>query len=160
MDETSRNFAVRDVMIGVLRNRKQLDYNIKYKFYHIPEEWVLRARLPIEYVALYQTPRLFDEEDTGVYIYGKVVKTELVKRGQIHQIPTNQNPDKLYYKFYVEEWLPLKRAIVTGNIVPDVNVFTSRYQFLMPEIFLSCFWKRRSIGIFTVCAASCFRKRL
>lgn len=140
MDKISQDFAVRNVMIGVLRNRKQLDYNIKYKFYHIPEEWVLKSRFPIKYVALYQAPRLFKREDTGVYVYGKVIKIELVERSLIHQIPTNQNPKKLYYKFYVEEWLPLKRAILPGNIVPDVSVFTSEYQFFnasdVSELFL------------------------
>lgn len=140
MGVTSQSFAVRDVMIGVFRNRKQIDYNIKYKFYHIPEEWVSKKRLPITYVALYQAPSLFKREDTGVYIYGKIIKTELVQRSEIPQIPTNQNPKKMYYKFHVEEWLPLKRAISPGNLVPDVNVFTSQYQLFnardVSELFL------------------------
>ena len=125
---SEKDFLQRDVMVGVLRNREQLGYNIDYGFYHIPEEWVPERRLPIKYVALYQAAKFFPPGDTGVYVYGRVKDVELVARGSI-DIPTRQSLKKLYYKFHVESWLTLPEPIRLSNVIPPVNVFTSVYQF-------------------------------
>jgi len=133
-------FDKRNVMVGVLRNRQQLELNVKHKFYHIPEEWVPEYSFPIEYIALYQEPRLFDEDESGIYLYGRVNKVELVPRHRITQVPTSQNPNKLYYKFHVDEWNALDRPVPVGNILPDVNLFASEYQLFnaedMSELFI------------------------
>ena len=120
-------------MVGVLRNRKQLDYNIGFGFYHIPQEWVSERRLPIEYVAIYQSPSLFERESAGIFKYGRVIKTELLARGEIDNIPTAEDPRKQYYKFYVDSWLDLEAPIRISRKSPDVNLFTGKDEFFNSE---------------------------
>lgn len=142
MDDSLEQLPASTVMVGVLRNRKQIDYNLMYRFYHIPEEWVPEYRLPIKYVALYQSPRLFDKGKTGIFRYGKVIKTELVHRREIDNVPTVQDLSALYYRFYVDEWRELEKPIKVSNLSPDVNVFTDEDTFFNAQIVSELFIAR------------------
>ncbi len=140
MADSSNELKVKGVMVGVLRNRKQLDYNLMYGFYHIPEEWVPEYRLPIKYVALYQSPHLFDKGETGIFRYGRVIRTELIPRREIENIPTIQDLSGLYYRFFVDKWCELQNPIRVSNLAPDVNVFTDEDNFFgaknVSELFI------------------------
>ena len=61
------------VMVGVLRNRKQLKYNLDYGFYHIPEEWVSEKNSCVKYVALYQSTNLFSRKKSCIFYYGEII---------------------------------------------------------------------------------------
>lgn len=133
-------FRRRDVMVGVLRNREQLELNLRYRFYHIPAGWVQEEQLPVRYLALYQSAQLFPPDRTGVRLYGKVASWKVLRRGEIDEIPKSGDLNRLYYRFAIERWEPLERPVRPGAFAPRVNLFTSLYQLrncaTVPELFL------------------------
>ena len=111
----------RDVLVGALRNRAQLDTCLKYKFYHIPASKIRDADLPIHYVAIYQSINIFGRE---AGIYGEVTKTSAVKRRDIREIP--KNSDEAYYRFEIKEWKELNIPLVAKE-VRDFPFFTNMF---------------------------------
>lgn len=69
----------RDVLIGTFRSRKQFDICFGKNFYYIPVKQIPDERLPIHYVALYQTKNKFGI-DAGIRYYGEVLRTAIVRR--------------------------------------------------------------------------------
>lgn len=118
-----------EVLIGTVKNKKQFEVNFAEKFYHIPEAVVPKDMLPVEYVALYLPAGTFGDEDGCIKFFGRVVKTELVRRGEITSIPA-RNPDMTYYRFDIEEWKKLESPIVRecGGIY--AKAFTSLEKLL------------------------------
>lgn len=113
----------RDVLVGALRNRAQLDTCLKYKFYHIPASKIKDADLPIHYVAIYQSINIFGRE-AGIRYYGEVTKTSAVKRRDIREIP--KNSDEAYYRFEIKEWKELNIPLVAKE-VRDFPFFTNMF---------------------------------
>lgn len=113
----------RDVLVGALRNRAQLDTCLKYKFYHIPASKIRDADLPIHYVAIYQSINIFGRE-AGIRYYGEVTKTSAVKRRDIREIP--KNSDEAYYRFEIKEWKELNIPLVAKE-VRDFPFFTNMF---------------------------------
>ena len=103
------DWSLRDVLVGSLRNRAQLDICLKKRFYHIPVSRIKDSNLPVHYVAIYQSINLFGKE-SGIRYYGMVTKTSIVKRREILHIPKQSDED--YYLFEIKEWksltVPLK----------------------------------------------------
>lgn len=118
-----------EVLIGTVKNKKQFEVNFAEKFYHIPEAVVPKDMLPVEYVALYLPAGTFGDEDGCIKFFGRVVKTELVRRGEITSIQA-RNPDMTYYRFDIEEWKKLESPIVRecGGIY--AKAFTSLEKLL------------------------------
>ena len=113
----------RDVLVGALRNRAQLDTCLKYKFYHIQASKIRDADLPIHYVAIYQSINIFGRE-AGIRYYGEVTKTSAVKRRDIREIP--KNSDEAYYRFEIKEWKELNIPLVAKE-VRDFPFFTNMF---------------------------------
>ena len=113
----------RDVLVGALRNRAQLDTCLKYKFYHIPASKIRDADLPIHYVAICQSINIFGRE-AGIRYYGEVTKTSAVKRRDIREIP--KNSDEAYYRFEIKEWKELNIPLVAKE-VRDFPFFTNMF---------------------------------
>ena len=113
----------RDVLVGALRNRAQLDTCLKYKFYHIPASKIKDVDLPIHYVAIYQSINIFGRE-AGIRYYGEVTKTSAVKRRDIREIP--KNSDEAYYRFEIKEWKELNIPLVAKE-VRDFPFFTNMF---------------------------------
>lgn len=113
----------RDVLVGALRNRAQLDTCLKYKFYHISASKIRDADLPIHYVAIYQSINIFGRE-AGIRYYGEVTKTSAVKRRDIREIP--KNSDEAYYRFEIKEWKELNIPLVAKE-VRDFPFFTNMF---------------------------------
>lgn len=113
----------RDVLVGALRNRAQLDTCLKYKFYHIPASKIKDADLPIHYVTIYQSINIFGRE-AGIRYYGEVTKTSAVKRRDIREIP--KNSDEAYYRFEIKEWKELNIPLVAKE-VRDFPFFTNMF---------------------------------
>lgn len=123
---TKVDWEHRDVLIGVLKDQEQFDVCLKHKFYHIPKKRLASEKLPVHYVALYQSQKLFGK-DAGILYYGEVVLAKEVKRNEITEIP--KTSDELYYRFDIKEWKKLERKIeIQGNIMgrspkTDTNLF-------------------------------------
>ena len=113
----------RDVLVGALRNRSQLNTCLRHKFYHIPALKIRDADLPIHYVAIYQSINIFGRE-AGIRYYGEVTKTNVVKRRDIREIP--KNSDEEYYRFEIKEWRELNIPL-TAKEVRDFPFFTNMF---------------------------------
>lgn len=113
----------REVLVGALRNRGQLEKCLKHKFYHVPAVRIGEPDLPIHYVAIYQSINLFGKE-AGIRYYGEVIRCSLVKRREIREIPKNSG--EWYYRFEVKEWKEMNVPLVAKEI-RDFPFFTNMF---------------------------------
>lgn len=102
------DWSVRDVLIGDLRNKEQLQICLDHNFYHIPASKIKDSDLPVRYIAIYQSNRQFGA-DSGIRYYGEVTRCIPVKRSEITEIPKDSNEP--YYRFEVKEWKTLSKDI-------------------------------------------------
>lgn len=118
----------RDVLIGTFRTPQQFDICYKNRFYYIPKSQISDARLPIHYVALYQTDNKFDGKGQIRY-FGEAIRVALVKRGNIKEVPVRRNnSDELYYRITVREWLDITDTNESGKaILPKESGFVSEF---------------------------------
>jgi hypothetical protein len=89
-------FKERTVLVGYLRNKEQLEINLKGKVYHTKCSNVNLAEHNIKFVALTQSKGQFAAE-AGITYCGKIVDIKVVKRNQIREIPSDSEEDKLFY---------------------------------------------------------------
>lgn len=133
------DWSERDVLIGTLSKRQQLDSCLKYRFYHIPAERLKDSDFPIRYIALYQSKALFGSE-AGVRYYGEVTKCIPLSRGEITEIkPRPGTETKRYYRFEVKEWKRLSKPIVVkemGFVRSFTNRFLLEHSAEMPELWI------------------------
>ena len=113
----------RDVLVGMLSNEKQLAVCLEHKFYHIPVRKAGKDKLPVRYVAIYQSKNIFKEE-AGIRYYGEVVNYRVVKRREITWIPKDK--DELYYLFEIKEWLELNKP-VNAKEIAQFPLFTNMF---------------------------------
>ncbi len=127
----------RDVLVGVLRDKNQLDVCLAHKFYHIPSKYISKRHLPIKYVAIYQSKNLFGKEAKLQYV-GRVVRCYTIKRNELKQIPKKSK--ETYYRFDVASWEKLDYPIQPKE-VGFVRIFTNYDMMLhsreIPELMLS-----------------------
>lgn len=122
----SIDFTNRDVLVGALSKAEQLEVCLKNKFYHIPCSEIAEARLPLRYVALYQSSSKF-KHNAGIYYYGEITLAERVKRSDITEIPSSRNTDTLYYKFHVKEWKQLETSIKPRELRVSSRLYTNMF---------------------------------
>ena len=128
------DWGKRDVLVGVLKNHQQLNICKQCRFYHIPASRISEDNLPIRYVAIYQSRRLFGK-DSGIFLYGEVIRCNLVRRREIREIP--KNSDQLYYRFDVREWKSLETPIKvreSATIALFTNHFLLFHSSEVPEL--------------------------
>ncbi len=103
----------RDVLIGTFRSKEQFGICKEKNMYYIPANRIKDEQLPVHYVAMFQTNRIFPNE-SGIYYYGEVLRTARVARRSITEVPmrSGKDPNEAYYKFYVREWVLLKNPIL------------------------------------------------
>lgn len=130
----------RDVMVGIVRNETQLTINLAHRFYHIPVKRVAVNRLPIHYVALYQPDNVFGKHNSGIFVYGEVIRTEKTTRKQITAIPHHGNPNDEYYQFFVKDWISLDtpiRVLESGlRVQIYTNLFLLKVSESVPELLI------------------------
>ncbi len=104
----SPDWENRNVLVGTLRRKSQLNVALACKFYHIPAVELKNVDTPIEYVAIYQSRRMFGNA-AGVRYYGRVKSAKLVRRCDIPEIYSEKTD--LYYRFEIKAWKKLPRAL-------------------------------------------------
>lgn len=134
----------RDVLIGTFRNREQFDICFEQKFYYVPVKQVNESKLPIHYVALYQTNRIFGEGSGQIEYYGEAIRVALVRRNSIKEVPVNRNNgDELYYRITVREWKKISEINETGSpikpkesgfVVDFTNMFLLQHSEFVQEL--------------------------
>ena len=118
------NWKKRDVLVGCLRNKEQLNVCLNHNFYHIPKKQISDDMLPIHYVALYQSKNQFGDKDSGILYYGEVSRSRLVKKNEITEIPKYSEEE--YYYLKIKEWKKLSKPIAIKEI-RDINFFTNLF---------------------------------
>lgn len=99
----------KDVLVGSLGSIEQLQKNLEGNFYYAPAKYISDVRLPIRYVAIYQSKT---KGDPGIRYYGEVIAVSKVARKEIKEVPVRKgNPEEEYYYFIVKEWKQLKKSI-------------------------------------------------
>lgn len=133
------DWSRRDVLIGTLRSNAQLQVCLEKNFYYIPANLVNDEDLPVHYVALFQTPRIFSDK-AGIHYYGEILRTALVRRKNIREMPQiHGDPDALYYRFQIREWVILNRPILpkeSGFVREFTNMFLLENAEYVPELLL------------------------
>ncbi len=130
----------RNTLVGTVRSKKQYGINYDYDFYHIPENYVNDPET-IEYIALYRSKVIFDNDEPGVKHYGKVVSYEKVKRSDIKELLLSANYDDWYYRFNVASWETLETVVRAREIGPNVflktNCFLLKNSRFFNELYVS-----------------------
>ncbi len=124
----------RDVLIGDLKSVEQLAKCLEQRFYHIPVSKVKDENLPIRYVALYQSNRLFGAR-SGIRYYGEVKSCTCVRRRDIRFLP--KDSDEWYYYLEIKEWRTLSRAIAIKERPMGrqfTNMFLLEHSLEAPEL--------------------------
>ena len=122
------NWSRQEVLIGPLRDRSQLDVCLQNQFYHIPAARLPDDRLPIHYVAIYQSRAMFGTEAQIAY-YGEVKRIQKVKRKDIQEVPIYYgSPEEDYYRIEIKQWRKLARPI---QVAPGVRMPRFTNEFLV-----------------------------
>lgn len=133
------DWFVRDVLIGTLGSRQQLNVCLNHRFYHIPAARLKDSEFPVRYVAIYQSKTLFGAE-AGVQHYGEVTKCIPVRRGEITEIKARLGTEnELYYRFEIKEWKHLSKPIAAKEmsfVKSFTNLFLLEHSAEMPELWI------------------------
>ncbi len=116
------DWTVNDVLVGSLGSQEQFEDNINRRYYYVPAKNIEADRLPIRYVALYQSANMFKDK-AGIQHYGLVVETKLVKRKDIKIPLRHNNGEEMYYAFRIKEWKKLSLPIS----IKDEGVFKPKF---------------------------------
>ncbi|RQD74494.1 MAG: DUF2357 domain-containing protein [Candidatus Syntrophonatronum acetioxidans] len=132
----------KNVLIGPLGRRGQLDVCLKNNMYYTYLERVHPYLGTMDYVAIYQSKEKFNnEEEQGIIYYGKIKDYRIMPRGEIREMPVMKWEDKLAVKFYIEEWLTRDPKIDPGGYGPSRPLRASWRLFqearIYPELHLS-----------------------
>jgi len=122
------DWTVKDMLVGALSNKIQLEFNLNKKFYHVPAKFISEDNLPIRYIALYQSNNIFKNE-SGIRYYGTVIRTYICRRKDIPIPMTRNNPNELYYRFDVKSWkkLPVPIKVCEEGVIRPK--FTNMFLF-------------------------------
>lgn len=133
------DWSRRDVLVGTLRSPAQLEACLHGRFYYIPAPLIAEENLPIHYVALFQTPRIFPN-NAGIFCFGEVQRSALVRRGSIREVPqTHGSPNDLYYRYQIRQWDFLSNPILPkegGFVRAFTNLFLLENAQFVPELLL------------------------
>ncbi len=126
-----------DCLVGVVRDRRQLEANLAGKFYHVPARFVYELDMPIKYIALYTSASTFGRGNAGIHRYGKIKSFRAVPRYQITALP--KNSPEMYFVFEVEEWETLGRPVrplETAQVVTMTSLALIKKSEYMPELYM------------------------
>lgn len=130
----------KDVMLGMLKDKNQLEICLQNNFYYTPARFVHDSNCPIRYVALVQARYIFGNDAKLAY-YGEVKQFQKVKRQDIREVPCRPGTEeKEYYRFEIRQWLQLDPPIQVKErgitFVTLTNEFLLRHAETIPELFL------------------------
>ncbi len=117
-------FKNRNVLVGSLRNKEQLEANLQGNFYHTPCKNINLAKHSIKYIALAQSEKSFGS-DAGITYYGEIKAINTVKRCDIKELP--KDSDEVYYVFEVHNWQRLEKKIAVSGFQVVRILYTSEF---------------------------------
>lgn len=116
------DWSVKDVMVGTVRTKEQLKFNLENKWYYVPARFITDDVLPIRYIALHEEGV---GTESGIKVYGEVLEARKMKRGKINT-PTKSDPNEIYYCFRVREWVELDKVITIKDSSKGKPRFTNK----------------------------------
>lgn len=123
----------KNVIVGSMRDRDQLDICLNEYMYWIPLKFLAREQkllTELEWLGLYQSKKAFGPQACGIYRYGKIASWQVVRRYEIKARPPRPGTDKeLYVLFEIESWEKRERPIKPGERGIYTHLFTSKYIF-------------------------------
>ena len=117
------DWSVRDVMVGTVRSKEQLDFNMDKKGYYVPAKYITDDDLPIRYIALHEEGI---GGESGIKVVGEVLTAQKLKRGKIPVSMSRNNADETYYYFTVRSWKPLDKTIAIKDSSKGKPRFTNK----------------------------------
>lgn len=113
------NVKGKTVLVGVLKNKRDLDILLTKNWYRIPVAHLPTRRF--KYLAFYQ-PAIFGREGKCIKYYARVLKRKIVKRVKLlPQEPTHSRAQDYYCRFTVAPIQELLQPI--RNIIPRRIIF-------------------------------------
>jgi predicted component of viral defense system (DUF524 family) len=103
------DWSKENVLVGSLSSREQWDLCHKENYYYVPVASLYDYH-QVDYVAIYQSKKLFAEE-AGILFYGKVTKTEILPRKDINSLKGRTAPNAKCYKYTISEWKKIATKI-------------------------------------------------
>ncbi|GGJ33059.1 DUF2357 domain-containing protein [Paenibacillus hunanensis] len=123
----------RNMLIGSVRGREQVELALKHRFYHVPLRNLndVQVVTQLNYVAMYQSKRSFGAQgQEGIRYYGRITGWQIMRRGDIDELlPDERKQDQLYVKLNVEDWQERTPAIMPGGQGIYTLLLTSKYMF-------------------------------
>ena len=116
------DWSRQDVLVGSFKTRNQFQDNYARKYYYVPAKHLERSRLPIHYIAMYQSTKMFGSE-AGIRYYGEVIEAKRLRREEIDFPYDPKKAKDMYYAFMVKEWKELPVAIS----VKDEGVYEPKF---------------------------------
>ncbi len=133
----------RDVLVASVDSDEQLSVCLKNEVFYVPKGFVGRERLPIHYIALYQSNEKFNGNGE-IRWYGEVIEFSSVKRKDISDIPLKAgNGEEPYYRIVVKKWCDISeeneskqtiRPKEFGAEVSYTNMFLLKHSELTSEL--------------------------
>lgn len=119
------DWSVRDVMVGTVRTKEQLQFNLNGRGYYVPARYISDNQLPIRYIALYEKDL---GSESGIKRFGEVLTTQKIRRKRI-PVPMrpNADPEELYYYFTVRKWEQLPQMIALQDTAKGRPRFTNKF---------------------------------
>ena len=119
------DWSVRDVIVGTVRTKEQLQFNLNGRGYYVPARYISDNQLPIRYIALYEKDL---GSDSGIKRFGEVLTTQKIRRKRI-PIPmrSNTDPEEFYYYFTVRKWEQLPQVIALQDTAKGRPRFTNKF---------------------------------
>ena len=122
---SAASWPEQSVLVGTLRNPKQLALAISNRFYHIPC-FLIPDPEKIKCVAIYQSKNLFGN-NSGIKYYGRVASFKKIPRNQITEIPSTSTTE--YIRFEIEEWKLMKQPKY-ADYIEDACIRTTLFQLI------------------------------
>ncbi|MEW9672868.1 DUF2357 domain-containing protein [Ammoniphilus sp. 3BR4] len=121
----------KNVLIGSLRDRDQLDVCLKHQFYYMPLKNLMDKQHilgNLEYIGMCQSRRIFGEMNSGIHWVGKIESWHVVRRGEIHERLARRGTEgELYVRFTITQWEKRKQPIELGGYGVYTFLLTTKY---------------------------------
>ena len=119
------DWTAQDAMVGTVRNREQLHYNLSHNCYYVPARFMPEAQPPVQYIALHE----WDGEDIPCIF--RVARVKAVQQVPRQTIPVTMrketDPGEIYLYYTVEQWNPLPHRILIRDTARGKPLFTNKF---------------------------------
>lgn len=134
-----KNYPDPDVLIAILKYKRDLDIVLKNRWYRIPKKSAPKELKSFLYIAFYQ-PSCFGEDKWKVRYYSKIKEFSIVKRVELlPEEPKNPNAHEDYYKIELYDIRELRNPIINKKGRRLVFIPTTIEKLLYAEEINDCF---------------------